>query len=126
METYTHNLKIIMVDRDGNIVLDNEILDEIKTALCQTNTKQIQWNGKKIDIMLQWRRKELNKIQQQFMGDLFTNPMYDSDSIIVNHTSQVISSVNNKHNCDINDIKFYISRVIGDKTICKDSSGVVY
>lgn len=121
METYTHNLKIIMIDGDGNIVLDNEILDEIKNALCQTNTKQIQWNGKKIDIILQWRRKELNKIQQQFMGDLFTNPMYDSDSIIVNHVSQVISSA--KHNYDI---KFYISRVIGDKTICKDSGGVVY
>lgn len=121
METYTHNLKIIMVDSDGNIVLDNEILDEIKNALCQTNTKQIQWNGKKIDIILQWRRKELNKIQQQFMGDLFTNPMYDSDSVIVNHVSQVISIA--KHNYDI---KFYISRVIGDKTICKDSGGVVY
>jgi hypothetical protein len=123
METYTHNLKIIMVDSDENIVLDNEILDEIKNALCQSNTKQIQWNGKKIDIILQWHRKELNKIQQQFMGDLFANPMYDSDSIIVNHASQVISSVKHKHNCDI---KFYISRVIGDKTICKDSGGIVY
>ena len=122
METYTHNLKIIMVDIDGNIVVDNEILDEIKTALCQTNTKQIQWNGKKIDIMLQWRRKELNKIQQQFMGDLFTNPMYDSDSIIVNHTKQIISNINNTSNYNI---KFYISRLIGDKTICRDSYGVI-
>ena len=122
METYTHNLKIIMVDSDGNIVLDNEILDEIKNALCQTNTKQIQWNGKKIDIILQWRRKELNKIQQQFMGDLFANPMYDSDSIIVNHTNQIISNINNKSNYNI---KFYISRLIGDKTICRDSCGVV-
>jgi hypothetical protein len=109
-----------MVDSDGNIVLDNEFLDEIKNMLCQTNTKKVQWNGQNIDIILQWRRKELNNIQKQFMGDLFTNPIYDFDSIIVNHVSQVISSA--KHNYDI---KFYISRVIGDKTICKDSGGTV-
>jgi hypothetical protein len=121
METYTHNLKIIMIDNDGNIVLDNEFLDEIKNALCQTNTKQMQWNGKNIDIILQWHKKELNNIQKQFMGDLFTTPIYDFDSIIVNHTSQVISSA--KHNYNIH---FYISRIIGDKTICKNSGGVVY
>jgi hypothetical protein len=122
METYTHNLKIILVDGDGNIVLDNDFLDEIKNALCLSNMKKVQWNGKKMDIIIQWHRKELNNIQKQFMGDLFTNPAYESDSIIVNHTTQIISSINNK--CNYN-IHFYISRVVGDKTICKDSCGVV-
>ena len=122
METYTHNLKIILVDCSGNIVLDNDFLDEIKHTLCQSNTKKVQWNGKKMDIIIQWHRKELNNIQKQFMGDLFTNPMYEFDSIIVNHTNQLISSINNKHNYNIH---FYISRVVGDKTICKDSCGVV-
>ena len=120
METYTHNLKIIMIDNDGNIVLDNEILDEIKNALCQTNTKKVYWNGQNIDIILQWHRKELNNIQKQFMGDLFTTPIYDFDSIIVNHVSQIISSA--KHNYNI---KFHMSRIIGDKTICKNSGGAV-
>jgi hypothetical protein len=123
METYTHNLKIIMIDSDGNIVLDNEILDEIKKVLCQSNTKKIQWNGQNIDVIIKWHRIELNNIQIQFMGDLFTTPIYDFDSIIVNHTNQVISNYNNKHNYNI---KFHISRVIGDKTICKDSCGVAY
>ena len=122
METYTHNLKIILVDCSGNVVLDNDFLDEIKHTLCQSNTKKVQWNGKKMDIIIQWHRKELNNIQKQFMGDLFTNPMYEFDSIIVNHTNQLISSINNKYNYDIH---FYISRVVGDKTICKDSCGVV-
>ena len=123
METYTHNLKIILVDSDGNIVLDNDFLDEIKRVLCQSNTKKTQWNGRNIDVMIQWRKKELNNIQKQFMGDLFTNPIYDSDRIIMNHTNQIISSVNNKYNYNI---EFHISRVIGDKTICKDSCGVEY
>jgi hypothetical protein len=123
METYTHNLKIILVDSDGNNVSGNDFLDEIKHALCQSNTKKTQWNGRNIDVRIQWHIKELNHIQKQFMGDLFTNSIYDSDSIIVNHTNQIITSINNEQDCVI---KFHISRVIGDKTICKDSCGVAY
>jgi hypothetical protein len=123
METYTHNLKIILINMNGNIVLGNEWVDEIKNALCRSNTKEVQWNGQNLDVIIKWHRKELNNIEKQFMGDLFTNSIYDSDSIIVNHTNQIIKSINKKYNYDI---KFYISRVIGDKTICKESCGVVY
>ena len=35
MDRYTHNLKIILLDDSGNIILDGEFLDEIKSALCQ-------------------------------------------------------------------------------------------
>jgi len=122
MEVYTHNLKIILVDSIGNIISDDEFLEEIKNTLCQLNTKKVQWNNKKIDIIIQWHRKELNNIEKHFMGDLFSNPIYDYDSIIVNHTKQIISSINNKSNYNI---KFYVSRLIGDKTICRDSYGVV-
>lgn len=119
MEAYTHNLKIILVDTNGNIVSDNDFLDEIKNTLCQLNTKKVQWNNKNINITIAWKRKELNNIEKQFVGDLYSNPAYDSDSIIVN---QIISNINNK---TIYKIKFYISRIIGDKTICRDSYGVV-
>lgn len=122
MEVYTHNLKIILVDTNGNIILDNDFLDEIKNALCQLNTKKVKWNNKNTDITIKWERKELNNIEKQFMGDLYSIPMYSVDSIIVNHTNQIISNINNRSNYNI---KFYISRVIGDKTICKDSYGVL-
>ena len=122
MEEYTHNLKIILVDSSGNIILDNVFLDEIKNILCQLNTKKVQWNNKKIDIIIEWHRKELNNIEKHFMGDLFSNPIYDFDSIIVNHTKEIISSINNKSNYNI---RFYISRLSGDKTICIDSYGVI-
>ena len=123
MQAYTHNLKIILVDTDGNIVSDNDFLDEIKNTLCQLNTKKVQWNSKNLDVTIKWHKKELNNIEKQFMGDLYLNPAYDSDIIIVNHTKQIISNINNTSNYNI---KFYISRLIGDKTICKDSGGVVY
>jgi len=122
MEVYTHNLKIILVDSNGNIISDNDFLDEIKNTLCQANTTKVKWNGKNIDTTIQWRRKELNNIEKQFMGDLFSNSAYNFDSIILNHTSQIISKINNTTNYNI---KFYISRVIGDPTICRDSYGVI-
>ena len=122
MQAYTHNLKIILVDTDGNIVSDNDFLDEIKNTLCQLNTKKVQWNSKNLDVTIKWHKKELNNIEKQFMGDLYLNPAYDSDIIIVNHTKQIISNINNTSNYNI---KFYISRLIGDKTICRDSYGVI-
>ena len=122
MEVYTHNLKIILVDSSGNIILDNDFLDKIKNTLCQINTTKMQWYNKNIDITIKWHRKELNNIEKQFMGDLYSIPMYSVDSIIVNHTNQIISNINNTSNYNI---KFYISRLIGDKTICRDSYGVL-
>lgn len=123
MTTYSHNLKIILVDdKDENIILDNDLLDEIKNVLSQINTKDVEWNMKNIKVTIQWERKELNTIDKHFMGDLFLNSIYHYDSIIVNHTRQVISSINNKYNYSI---KFYISRLIGDKKICQESYGIV-
>jgi hypothetical protein len=122
MEVYTHNLKIILVDNNGSIILDNDFLNEIKNILCQLNTKKVEWNEQNIDITIQWHRKALNNIEKQFMGDLFSNSIYDFDSIIVNHTKQIILKINNKSNYNI---KFYISKLIGDKTICQNSCGVI-
>ena len=63
METYTHNLKIILFDIDGNIVLDNNFLDEIKNTLCELNTRQLEWNTESTKITIKWYRKELNNIE---------------------------------------------------------------
>ena len=122
MEVYTHNLKIILIDSNENIISDNNLLDEIKNTLCQLNTTTVKWNNKNLDVTIQWHRKELNNIEKQFMGDLYSNPIYNFDSIIVNHTKQIISNINNKFNYNI---KFYISKLIGDNTICKDSYGFI-
>lgn len=54
------------------------------------------------------------------MGDLFANPIYDFDSIILHHTQKTISKIKCKY-----DIKFYISRIIKDKIIHKNCIGLV-
>jgi len=118
MNTYTHNLKIILLTPAGNIILDGDFLDEIKNALCLTNTIKTHWNGKKIDVTIKWCRKQLNGIETQFMGDLFSNPAYEIDSIIVNHVAEIISNINNTSNCIV---KFHMTRLVGDRTICKDT-----
>ena len=109
MEVYTHNLKIILVDSSGNIILDNDFLDKIKNTLCQINTTKMQWYNKNIDITIKWHRKELNNIEKQFIGDLYSNSIYNFDSIILNNTNQIILEINNTSNYNI---KFYISRII--------------
>ena len=65
-------------------------------------------------------KMELSKINQALMGDLFSYPIYDFDTIILHHTQETISKINCKYI-----VKFYISRIIYDKKINKDSVGVV-
>ena len=108
MALYTHNIKIILVDTNENIVTDNYILDEIKNALCQSNTKDVVLNTKNIKLCLQWEKIELNDIQKHLMGDLFLNSL-SYDSLIVNHVTQVISSVDK---LDYS-VKFIVTRCIG-------------
>ena len=116
---YTHNLKIILLD-NNNIIEDKVILNEIKNILSKNNTHIIQWNGQLQNFTIKWDKKELNEINQILMGDLFSCPIYEFDSIILQHTQETISKINCKYI-----IKFYISRIIYDKTINKDSIGFV-
>ena len=118
---YTHNLKLILVDDKDNIIVDENI-ELIKSCFLQENTHKILWNNTIEKYTIKWDMIQLDKLNTQFMGDLFSCPIYNFDSIIVNHTKQIISSINNKSNYNI---KFYISKLIGDKTICIDSFGVI-
>lgn len=122
MEKYTHNLKMLLIDTDGNIILENEFLDNIKNTLCQSHTKQVVWNNTNLDVTINWHRKQLNDFEKHLMGDLFCNSIYDFDSVIINHAIKVISSIPNQSNYKI---KIYMSRIIGDKTICAGSYGLV-
>ena len=120
--TYTHNLKIILFDKDENIVEDEIFLDKIKNLLCQLNTHSLKWNNKNENITIKWDKQKLNNINRHFMGDLFSEPIYNVDSIIVNHTNEIISKINNNSNYII---KFYISRIIGDYKTLLDGCGII-
>ena len=112
---YTHNLKIILLD-NNNIIEDKVTLNEIKSILSKNNTHIIKWNGQLQNFTIKWDKKELNEINQILMGDLFSYPIYEFDSIILQHTQETISKINCKYI-----IKFYISRIICDKTVIRSS-----
>ena len=116
---YSYNLKIILID-NNNIIEDEAVLKEIKSILSKNNTHKVEWNGQIQNFTIKWDKMELSKINQALMGDLFSYPMYDFDSIILRHTQETISKIKCKYI-----VKFYISRIIHDKRINIDSAGVV-
>jgi len=116
---YTHNLKIILLD-NNNIIEDNAVLNEIKNIVSENHTHKIEWNGQLQDITIKWDKKELNKLNQTLMGDLFSYPIYDADSIILHHTQETISKINCKYI-----IRFHISRLLRDKICSKHTFGSV-
>jgi hypothetical protein len=118
---YTHNLKIILLDNNNNsIIEDKVILNEIKKILSKNHTHKIEWNGRLLDITIKWDKIILNEINQILMGDLFSLPIYDFDSIILHHTQETISKIDCKYI-----VKFYISRIICNKIMNKDTIGFI-
>ena len=118
--SYSHNLKLLFIDSSGNVVEDDRHLQVIKSILCGSLTHRIEWNGKFENITIKWDLKILDRIQTQFMGDLFSSPIYEMDSIIYKHTQKTIDGINSKYK-----ILFYISRWIGDRQTIPDFMGVV-
>ena len=116
---YTHNLKIILLN-NNNIIEDKDTLNEIKNILSKNNTHTIEWNDEPQNFTIKWDKKELSDINQTLMGDLFSHPIYDLDRIILQHTQETISKIKCKYI-----IKFYISRIIYDKIINKNSIGLI-
>jgi hypothetical protein len=124
---YTHNLKILLIDNEDNIVDDAFFLNEIKNKLCENNSVMLDWTGKPKNISIKWEQKELSNVAKLFMGDIFACPIYEYDSIIFNHTNYLISQINsNRKSNSKYKIKFYISRIICDKKIDQNSCGVIF
>ena len=117
---FTHNLKIVLFDKKNNVVENEVFLEEIKEIFCKMNTYDIERNGKIENILIQWNKKKLNKIEKHFMGDLFSYPIYEFDSIILQHTNIIINNINSDYI-----IKFYIFRLPMNKIILKDMIGFV-
>lgn len=117
---YTHNLKIILLDDKNNIVQDNDILEEIKNKFTEENRHCLMWNGIPSYFLIRWNKVNLNKVDTHFMGDLFSSPIYEMDSIIMAHTQKTIDLVPTKYN-----VKFYISRLTCDKKICTNTCGEI-
>jgi hypothetical protein len=117
---YTHNLKLLLIDENNNIINNEEILNEIKCELVKENKHNLKWNDQYHNFIIKWDKIMLSDVNKQLMGDLFTRPIYDFDSIILDHTQETIKKLNCKYF-----VKFYISKIICDKRIDKNSVGIV-
>jgi hypothetical protein len=117
---YTHNLKLIFVDDAENIIDDEKYMDEIKQIFDEPQSHIMEWNRKREVFTMEWKRQKLNKLQSHFMGDLFMNSIYETDSILYNHTRKTINGIKSKYK-----IHFYISKVIGNRQNLPDFIGII-
>ena len=115
--SHTHNLKLLLVDSYGNIIEDETHLYEIKYIFTDPITHRMDLD---LNVTIQWNLKSLDRIQKHVMGDLFSCPIYEKDSIIYKHTQKTIDSINSKYR-----ILFYISRLVGDRHTIPDFIGFV-
>ena len=114
MSGFTHNLKIVIVDSNNDLVNDPKLIEEIKKKLVQPRIHDQMFNGKSLQCYNKWERRGLNKVGSYFMGDLFGQPIYEYDSIIYEHTAITVEQIERELNMD-HKILFYISRIIGDR-----------
>jgi len=102
---FTHNLKVLIFDKNNDLVEDENLLREIKEKL----------QNKRTYLAIQWEIKKLNKIQSHFMGDLFTSSTCDSDSLIYEHMENALKDIEKELNIINKKIRFHITRMPVDK-----------
>lgn len=117
-----YNLKILLFDKNENIIQDDDFLEKIKEKLMENNTYNFLLNLKLEPFTIQWQRLTIGKKSKHFMGDLFSYPIYEIDSIIYKHTEQTIRSFASETKYSIH---FHISRILADKVIHPEAAGVI-
>ena len=108
---FTHNLKVLIFDKNNDVVEDENLLREIKEKLQNKRTYII----KTLHVAMKWEIKKLNKIQTHFMGDLFTSASYEADSIIYEHMENTLKDIEKELNIINKKIRFHITRMPVDK-----------
>jgi len=120
----THNLKIIFIDTNNKVVEDVNFLQEIQSVLTQEKTHHLEWNGKQHPFTIRWEKRSLDEIDKHFVGELFARPAYHQDSIIIEHTEKTLASI--PAHPDGYDIRFYISRLLGDTRMLDACAGTLF
>ena len=126
---FTHNMKVLVIDSEENMVEDEELLYIIKEKLSEPYTQMItipnishQWK-----VTVNWEFKPLSKLQSYFMGDLFACPSYSFENLIYEHTEKTLKQIEvqlkNEGLCNIQDrIRFYISKMPDEMCILRENN----
>jgi len=111
MSNFTHNLKVLLIDVNENIVENNKLLSTIKEMLQTTYSHLIIDKNTTID----WKLRILTKLQSHFMGDLFAKyPAIIYDTVIYDHIENSVKQIE-QDLCISSQykIRFHISRMPG-------------
>ena len=129
---FTHNMKVLLIDEEDNIVEDAELLYIIKEKLNQPNTQMImispinhQWK-----VTVNWEYKNISKLQSYFMGDLFACPSHSFDNLIYEHTEKTMKEIEvelkTEGLCDINHkIRFHISKMPDEMSFLRENNSTI-
>ena len=129
---FTHNMKILVIDAEDNIVEDEELLCIIKEKLQEPFTQLImippinhQWK-----VTVKWQWKTITKLQSYFMGDLFACPSFSFDNLIYEHTEKTLKEIEVEMKteglCDINHrIRFHISKMPDEMSFLRENNSTM-
>jgi hypothetical protein len=93
---YTHNLNILIVDENENIIEDKILLESIYNEFDnKLITKQGKILNRMFEIKMYWNRLSLTNIQGKFMGELFIKSLH-SDKVLYETTKRFLSEIENK------------------------------
>ena len=119
-QVHTYNLKLLILNNDGQIVKDDVLYENIKNELVKntTHTFRTSVNGTQesadVTYTIKWEYYPMNGIEKEFMGDFLTVPEKEFDMIMVEHTNITISDIEKNVflNPQGNSVAFYISKLL--------------
>jgi hypothetical protein len=110
---YTHSLKFAFIDSLGHLVtdVDNEILNLIYSKLNELQTHVLIFQNRAHYVSISWEKLHVSQLAFLFMGDLFTQSVYEFDDILYEHTHKTFDLIEKLISNTPYKINFYISRL---------------
>ena len=110
---YTHNLKFAVLNSQGQVVpnLDIEILQLIYSKLIELQTHVLIFQNRAHYVSISWDKIHVSELGYLFMGDLFTQSVYQFDDILYEHTHKTFDIIEELISHTSYKINFYICRL---------------
>ncbi len=110
---YTHSLKFAVIDSNGQLVpdADIEILQLIYSKLNELQTHVLIFQNRAHYVSISWDKLHVSQLAYIFMGDLFTQSVYEFDDILYEHTHKTFDLIEKLIENTPYKINFYISRL---------------
>ena len=87
---YSHNLHIVLVDKQDNILKNAELMAEIYAEIADKSIqRKVRFLGKDIDMFMYWKKVAIVDFDRNFIGDLCTTPIH-SDAALYKLTTNVL------------------------------------